>query len=82
MPRYYFDVRGGDKFSVDEEGEELADLQAARDEATLSAVAIGSEILSASSLSMSVEVRDERGQQVVKVSLSMRIEDISSPSGK
>ena len=80
MPRFYFDLREGEKFSADEEGEELADLQAARDEATLSAVAIGCEILDLRCHSMSVVVRDERGQQVVKVSLSMRIEDISNPS--
>jgi hypothetical protein len=78
MPRYYFDVREGEKFSADEEGEELPGLRAAREEAALSAVAIGSDILTASSPSISVEVRDESGQQVVKVSLSLRIEDLSS----
>ena len=34
MPRFYFDVRDGDRFTHDDEGVELVGIEEARDEAT------------------------------------------------
>ena len=38
MPRYFFDMRDGDVFSADEEGEELPDVVAAQAEAAATLV--------------------------------------------
>jgi hypothetical protein len=78
MPRFYFDVREGGSFVADDEGEELPDISAAEREAALCAAHLTKERLTAASRSLAVEVRDERGEPVVRAKVSLDIERIFS----
>jgi uncharacterized protein DUF6894 len=48
MPRFYFDVRAGPRFTPDEEGLEFASLYGAEREATKAAAEIGRDRLATS----------------------------------
>jgi hypothetical protein len=71
MPRYFFDFHDGGDVSVDGEGTELPDMQAARDEATESLLAIAKEALPprgrARKLVMSVRAED--GEHLLAITL-------------
>lgn len=61
MPRYFFDTRDGELFVEDEEGAELADLNAAKAVAALSLTELARDVVPASDRRiLSVEVRDEQ----------------------
>jgi hypothetical protein len=76
MPRYYFDVREGEKLTCDEEGEQLSDVSAAEREAVLCAAHLAKELLTSASLHLAVEVRDERGEPVVRARVSLDVERV------
>jgi hypothetical protein len=78
MPRFYFDVRAGDKCTRDQEGQELANIEAMQQEATLAALSIASEHLSKESPELRVEVRDEAGHVILHASVSLNIESFDS----
>ena len=66
MARYYFDMRDNDELAVDEEGLELAALQAVQIEAARSLVDIAKEAIWEKAETvlghrMAIEVRDENG---------------------
>jgi hypothetical protein len=70
MPRYYFNVRQDKVLLKDEEGEELANLDAAREEAVASAREILSEAAlggNAGESSSEIEVTDATGKTVLTV---------------
>ena len=74
MPRFYFDVREGTKFTVDNEGREFDSLDAAGDEAASAATDIWPDLLPRSDpRAVTVEVRNEHGQWVLTVMVSMEI---------
>jgi hypothetical protein len=65
MPRYYFNLRNGDEFALDEEGLELRSVQAAQAEAATSLADMAREAAHHSApvsrRDMAIEVRDETG---------------------
>jgi len=69
MPRYYFHIREGSTFDRDEEGQELPDVEAARQEAISAAREIlGERLLHGGSLiNRSVEISDETGHVVDEI---------------
>jgi hypothetical protein len=74
VPRFYFDMREGDRFTRDETGIELGSLDAAEYEAARGAAEIGRDQLpKGDARDITIEVRDEHGQQVVTVRVSMEI---------
>ncbi len=74
MPRFYFDVLDGDSFTRDDEGVLLKNLDAAEYEAAHAAAGIGHDSLPKRlSPEVCVRVRDEHGQMVLNVALSMTI---------
>ena len=74
MPRFYFDSREGDHFIRDEMGIELDSLEAAEFEAARGAADLGRDRLpKGDAHDIIIEVRDEQGQQVVTVRVSMEI---------
>ena len=77
MPQFYLDVREGSCFWPDAEGSEFADLDAAEHKATVVAVSIGQELLrNGSERAVTVEVRDDQGQRVTEVTLTVTAETV------
>jgi hypothetical protein len=74
MPRFYFDVREGDKFVHDAEGEDRSDIEAARAEAIKALLGIARDHLSQDSARVSVEVRDEDGRRIACATLALHVE--------
>ena len=77
MPRFYFDVREGARFIPDEEGLELDSLDAAEVAAAEGAAEIGRDRLpKGDTRDVTVEVRNEHGQRVLTVTVSMEIDRV------
>ncbi|EIM24429.1 DUF6894 family protein [Microvirga lotononidis] len=76
MPRFYFDVRQGSNLIPDPEGFECASLEAAEHEAMQTALQLGRDAL-AHSRHLSVEVKNERYQPVLAVTIGLTIERLA-----
>jgi hypothetical protein len=78
MPRYFFDTHDGDHFTPDHDGVELESIEAAKDEAkkTLPDI-VNDELLDGDRRDFVVVVRDEAGQNVLRVTLSLAVESLS-----
>ena len=75
MPRFYFDVREGSRVTQDEQGWDLADLEAAEHQARITAADIAREHLASGKFDeISVEARDEHRKCILTVSASMRLD--------
>jgi Domain of unknown function (DUF6894) len=73
MKRYFFDLRDSEGLTVDEEGLELQDVQAAREEAALSLADAARACGSDSALNqMTIEVRTDAGL-LMRVSFSFEV---------
>ena len=70
MPRYFFHVRDGDDFSPDTEGQELADLAAARREAiSANREILGDKLLHGGALDdRQIQIADESGSVLLTLS--------------
>ncbi len=80
MPRYYFDVREGARFVPDDEGLDFDSLDAAEREAAEVAAAIGRDPLPKSGArEVTVEVRNEHGERVLTMRVSMHLERVAPP---
>jgi hypothetical protein len=83
MPRFYFDVRDGAKFTPDEDGLEFESLDKAEHEAACTAAEIGRDALPKGDVrEIIVEVRNEHHQRVITVTVSMttqRVEPEPTP---
>ena len=80
MPRFYFDVREGARFVPDDEGLEFEDLDVAEREAAKAAADIGRDLLpKGGSRNVTIEVRNEHGQRVLTVVVSMHIDRVAPP---
>jgi hypothetical protein len=80
VPRFYFDVREGTRFIPDDEGLELDSLDAAEREAAAAAAEIGRDRLpKGDARKVTVDVRDEHGQRVLNVTVSMEVERVEPP---
>ncbi len=78
MPRFYFDVWEGGKVTRDDEGLELESPEAAEHEAARAAAEMGKESLPKGRCSeIRVQVRDERGQTMFSLAVSMRVRRMS-----
>jgi hypothetical protein len=74
MRRYYFDMRHGEKLTLDEEGVEFANLDAAKQEAALALADMALDV-SLNPTKISVEVRDDAGT-VMRARLVFEIDRI------
>ena len=80
MPRFFFDVREGPRFVPDEDGLELPDVDAAEHEAAEAAASFERDMLSKGDVrDVSVEVRNEHGQRVITVTVTMQVERVAPP---
>ena len=73
MPRFYSDVSKGPTFIPDEQGFELDRLVVAEHEATQTLFQLGRDWLPRC-LKVCVQVRDERHQTVLALSIAMRVQ--------
>jgi uncharacterized protein DUF6894 len=74
VPRFYFDVREGEKFIADEEGLEFDSFETAEREAATAAAEIGRDRLpKGDAREVTVEIRNEHRQRVLTVTVSMEI---------
>ncbi len=78
MPRYFFDTHDGDHFTPDHDGVELESIEAAKDEAkkTLPDI-VKDEMPDGDRRDFVVMVKDEAGQNVLRVTLSLVVECLS-----
>jgi len=77
VPRFYFDVREGGRFSPDDEGLEFPDLGAAEREAAMATAAIGRDRLpKGHAREIVMEVRDEHRQLILIITVSMHLERV------
>ncbi len=77
MPRFYFDVREGQLFVHDQDGLEFPSLDEAEQEAIEAAASIGKDRLPRSDTrGVTVEVRNERRQRVLTVTLALDIKRV------
>ena len=82
MPRFYFDVREGAQVTRDDDGLDLESLDAAETEAICAAAEISRESLPRARASeIMVQVRDERGEQIIIVAISMTVRRIDLSRG-
>ncbi|KLK91481.1 hypothetical protein AA309_19690 [Microvirga vignae] len=84
MPRFYFDVRNGAKFTPDDAGVELDSLEAAQRVAAEAAAEAAAEIgqdrlLQEDAQDVRVEVRNEHRQRVLTVTVSLEIHRVEPP---
>lgn len=81
MPRFFFDTYDGDLFTPDETGQELDDLEAAKVEAQKALPEMAKDNLpDGDQRAFIVSVRDEAGQVVLRIALSMIVEYPSQAS--
>jgi len=76
MPRFFFDIHDGEKFTPDREGLDLESLGAAKAEAkkTLSEI-VKDEMPDGDRRDFTVDVKDAAGQIVWRVTLSLVVEN-------
>jgi len=81
MPRFFFDIHDGEKFTPDRQGLDLDDLEAAKAEAkkTLSEI-VKDEMPDGNRRDFTVDVKDVAGQIVWRVTLSLVVESPSQGS--
>ncbi len=80
MPLFFFDTREGSRFTPDEEGLEFPDLDAAEREAATAAAEMGRDRLPrGDARDITVEVRNEHGQRVLTVRITMQIDRVAPP---
>lgn len=74
LPRFYFDVREDNHLISDHEGIELDSLDDAEEKAVYAAAQIGQDRLPRGEAhQVAIEVRDESGQRVLAVTVSMKV---------
>jgi hypothetical protein len=80
VPRFYFDVREGASFISDDEGQEFDSLDAVERAAAEGAADIGRDRLpKGDARQVTVEVRNEHGQRVLTITVSMQVERVEPP---
>ncbi len=78
MPRFYFDVREGPRFTPDEEGLEFEDVDCAEREATIVAAEIGRDRFPRGhAREITVKVRNEQRQRLMTVRIAMQVDRIN-----
>src|SRR5215204_2941299 len=85
MPRFFFDVREGVRFTPDDDGLEFPNIDAAEHEAAECAAAIGRDLLpKGTARSVTVEVRNQFGQRVITATVTLavdRVDPLPTPPG-
>ncbi len=68
MPLFYFDVRDGEKFMIDEQGLDFSGIDGARDEATRALAEMARDVLpDTSRRRLAIEVRNDEAKEPLLV---------------
>ncbi len=79
MPRFHFDISEDSHFIQDDEGQEFADLKAARKEAVETGASIARDaFISGSADHVVIDVREDHAP-LLKISITMDVEDTVPP---
>lgn len=82
MPRYFFDTREGQQLTPDDVGLEFDSLDAAEHAAACAAAEIGRDCLpKGDGHEVSVEVKNEHGQRMLTVTVSMAVDRTEQAPG-
>ena len=77
MPRFFFDVREGVRFTPDDDGLEFPNIDAAEHEAAECAAAIGRDLLPKGvTRAVTVEVRNQHGQRVITATVTLAVDRV------
>ncbi len=77
MSRFYFDLRDGEEFTRDEEGQELDDVAAAKTEATQSLAQLAKDALRRETrCQMAIEVRDAAKLPLLRASFVFEVQHL------
>lgn len=80
MPRYFFDFRAVDEFTLDREGEEMPNIEAARSEARrILCDAVREHLCEATDSRITIEVRDD-GAALLSVSATFETTNLKQAS--
>lgn len=79
MPRYFFDVHDGTRFTADEIGVELDGVEAARQEAGSALAGFAMNLRDGQPHEVVIEVKDEAGQRLLVAKLSSTYEHTELP---
>jgi hypothetical protein len=75
MPRFYFDVLDGDKFTRDSEGIVCPNTERARDEAALTLAEMAKSVLRGTvARELAIEVRDEAKEPLLRTVLRFEVQ--------
>ena len=75
MPRFHFDISEDNHFTRDDEGQEFADVKAARKEAVETGASIARDsFISGSGEHVVINVRED-GAPLLKISITLEVED-------
>jgi len=78
--RFYFDLREGSRFIPDDDGLEFDSFDEAEREAAIAAAEIGRDRLpQGDTREITIEVRNEHGQRVLTVTVSIEVERVVPP---
>jgi hypothetical protein len=78
MPRFYFDMREGVRFTPDRVGLELDSLDAAEQEAARAAAEVSrNQLPKGNAREVTVEAKNEHGQRVLTVTIAMMVYRVS-----
>jgi hypothetical protein len=81
VPRFYFDIHDGERFTPDDEGLVLPDAQAARDRAVSTLPDIARDVMpDGAKRDFVVTMRDESGTAIFRASLSLQTEWLTEPA--
>ncbi|WP_041604926.1 DUF6894 family protein [Tistrella mobilis] len=73
MPRFYFDVRDRRSSTIDDDGVDMPDAEAACAQAAVAAAEMLKSLVPCDATELFVAVRDERGQRVGEVTAEVRV---------
>ena len=80
MPLFYFDVREGTRFVLDDDGLEFATVEVAEREAAMAAAEIGRDRLpNGDAREVTIGVSNEHRQRIITVMVSLQIDRVQPP---
>jgi hypothetical protein len=78
MPRFYLDVRDGERLFEDPDGDEYSGIDEAREEASLALIEMMKDARADDRRELAIEVRDEDSRLVLRVRIALDVEAVET----